>query len=111
MKYIDLKILLNDNQILNIEMQVIDYGNWPERSLTYLCRAFDHLKSGEDYIMVHPTMHIGIIDFNIKHLTPEFYSEFMMLNTKNHEVYTAHVRADSSARPSQHFWLRVKGPG
>ena len=85
---LDLKILLNDNQILNIEMQVIDYGNWPERSLTYLCRAFDHLKSGEDYIMVHPTMHIGIIDFNIKHLTPEFYSEFMMLNTKNHEVYS-----------------------
>ena len=46
---LDLKIMLNDKQLLNIEMQVTDYGNWPERSLTYLCRAFDHLKGGEDY--------------------------------------------------------------
>ncbi len=85
---LDLKITLNDEKILNIEMQVTDYGDWPERSLTYLCRAFDHLKSGEDYSMVHPTMHIGIIDFDLTHLTPEFYSEFMLLNTKNQEVYS-----------------------
>ncbi|MBQ9278983.1 MAG: Rpn family recombination-promoting nuclease/putative transposase [Lachnospiraceae bacterium] len=85
---LDLKITLNDEKILNIEMQVTDYGDWPERSLTYLCRAFDHLKSGEDYSMVHPTMHIGIIDFDLTHLTSEFYSEFMLLNTKNHEVYS-----------------------
>ncbi|MBQ8913276.1 MAG: Rpn family recombination-promoting nuclease/putative transposase [Lachnospiraceae bacterium] len=85
---LDLKITLNNQKKINIEMQVIDYGNWPERSLTYLCRAFDHLKSGEDYSMVRPTMHIGIIDFNLKHLTPEFYSEFMLLNTKTHEVYS-----------------------
>ena len=85
---LDLKITLNDEKILNIEMQVTDYGDWPERSLTYLCRAFDHLKSGEDYSMVHPTMHIGIIDFDLTHLTSEFYTEFMLLNTKNHEVYS-----------------------
>lgn len=37
----DLKLELNDDRILDIEMQVIDEGNWPERSLTYLCRVFD----------------------------------------------------------------------
>ena len=89
---LDLKIMLNDKQLLNIEMQVTDYGNWPERSLTYLCRAFDHLKGGEDYSMVRPTMHIGIIDFDLTGLTPEFYAEYMLLNTKNHEVYSDKFR-------------------
>ena len=89
---LDLKIMLNDKQLLNIEMQVTDYGNWPERSLTYLCRAFDHLKGGEDYSLVRPTMHIGIIDFDLTGLTPEFYAEYMLLNTKNHEVYSDKFR-------------------
>ena len=29
-----------------------------------------------------------ILDFNLLRLTPEFYSEFKLLNTKNHEVYS-----------------------
>lgn len=63
-------------------------GNWPERSLTYLCRSFDNLQKGEDYIHVHTTIHIGIVNFDIPGLTPELYSEFKLLNTKNHEVYS-----------------------
>ena len=89
---LDLKIMMNDKQLLNIEMQVTDYGNWPERSLTYLCRAFDHLKGGEDYSMVRPTMHIEIIDFDLPGLSPEFYAEYMLLNTKNGEVYSDKFR-------------------
>ena len=54
----------------------------------YLCRAFDQLKAGDDYGIILPTMHIGIIDFDINDLTPMFYSENMLMNTKNHEVYS-----------------------
>lgn len=85
---LDIKIRLNHDQIINIEMQVHDLGNWPERSLTYLCRSFDSLQKGEDYINVRTTIHIGIVNFDIPGLTPEFYSEFKLLNTKNHEVYS-----------------------
>lgn len=52
MMILDLKLELNDSRILDIEMQVIDEGNWPERSLAYLCRAFDQLEKGEDYTEV-----------------------------------------------------------
>lgn len=69
-------------------MQVNDLGDWPERSLTYLCRSFNHLQKGQDYIDVHTTIHIGILDFNLPNLTPEFYSEYKMMNTKNHEIYS-----------------------
>ena len=85
---LDLKIRLNNNRIINIELQLRDLGNWPERSLIYLCRAFDQPKQGEDYINILTTIHISILDFNLPHLTPEFYSEFKLLNTKNHEVYS-----------------------
>ncbi len=85
---LDLKLILNNNRILNVEMQVGNYGNWIERSIVYLCRAFDQLKAGDDYGIILPTMHIGIIDFDINDLTPMFYSENMLMNTKNHEVYS-----------------------
>lgn len=41
---LDLKVMLNDDSIINFEVQVVDEADWPERSLTYACRTFDHLK-------------------------------------------------------------------
>ena len=85
---LDLHIRLNNDKFINIEMQVSDLGDWPERSITYLCRSFDQLQKGSDYVDIHTTIHIGIVDFNFSHLTPEFYSEFKLMNTKNHEIYS-----------------------
>lgn len=61
---LDINVLLNRRTTVNLEIQLIDYKNWPERSLTYLCRNFDQLSSGEDYIAVKPTIHI---DFSTLH--------------------------------------------
>ena len=69
-------------------MQVIDEKNWPERSLSYTCRTFDQLMQGEDYIKAKPVYHIGFLDFNLEHLSPEFYATFKLLNIKNHEIYS-----------------------
>lgn len=35
---LDIKVLLDDRAIINLELQVINQHNWPERSLSYLCR-------------------------------------------------------------------------
>ena len=83
---LDLHLRLNNNELINIEMQVSDFGNWPERSITYLGRSFDQTQSGGNYSDITTTIHIGILDFNLKHLTPEFYSEFRLMNVKNHEL-------------------------
>jgi predicted transposase/invertase (TIGR01784 family) len=85
---LDIKVKINNARIINVEMQVNNLGNWTERSLVYLCRAFDQLEKGEDYGEIKPTVHIGILDFSLEHLTPELYSEFKMMNVKNHEVYS-----------------------
>lgn len=85
---LDVNVLLNDQVLINLEMQVVNYKNWPERSLTYLCRNFDQLSRGEDYIHVKPVIHIGFLDFTLFMDHPEFYATYKMMNEKNHQVYT-----------------------
>ncbi|MBO5246525.1 MAG: PD-(D/E)XK nuclease family transposase, partial [Eubacterium sp.] len=45
----DIHVILNDDTLLNLEMQLLNTGNWVERSLSYLCRMYDQLYSGDDY--------------------------------------------------------------
>lgn len=86
---LDINILLNSNTFVNLEMQVNNLGNWPERSLSYLCRNFDNLNQGDDYITVKPAIHIGILDFiAFSDVEPEFYATYRMLNEKNHHLYS-----------------------
>ena len=89
---LDIHILLNDDTIINLEMQVINHGNWPERSLSYLCRGFDNLPKGADYIQVKPTIHIGFLNFSLPGLEPEFYGSYYMMNKKTHQMYSDKLR-------------------
>lgn len=86
---LDIRCLLNDNTIINLEMQVVNQYNWPERSLSYLCRAFDNLESGQNYSLVKSAVQIGILDFTLFPDAPEFYATYMMANVKNHKIYSS----------------------
>ena len=85
---LDIKALLNDNTIINLEMQLSDYKNWSERSLSYLCRNFDNLNKGSDYTNVKTAIHIGFLDFTLFSGHPEFHAVYKMQNIKNHKIYT-----------------------
>ena len=85
---LDINVLLDDRVLINLEMQIVDYKNWPERSLTYLCRNFDQLARGVDYIEIRPTIHIGFLDFTLFPEHPEFYATYKMANIKNHHIFT-----------------------
>ena len=85
---LDLMIILNDSRFLNIEMQVGKRKDWAERSLTYLCRNYDHLSKGDVYSDVMPCLHIGIIDFDLFEDIHEFYSIYRIKNVKNGRIYT-----------------------
>ena len=80
---LDIKVLLNNNQLLNLEMQVKNEFNWADRSLTYLCRAFDQLQSGQEYEETLPVIHIGFTDFTLFPEKPEFYATYRMINIRN----------------------------
>ncbi len=84
---LDIKVLLNDETIINLEMQVAKQDFWTNRSLSYLCSIFQNLESGDDYSNVKPAYHIGILDFSPFPDYPEFYATNQMINVKKHYIY------------------------
>lgn len=85
---LDINVKLNDDTVINLDMQVANEHNWPERSLIYLCRAFDHLYRGQEYEEALPVYHIGFLDFTLFSDAPEFYATYKLLNVKNHYLYS-----------------------
>ena len=85
----DIKLTLNDNEILNIELQVYPDKYWVSRSIIYLCRAFDNIGKSEDYSTVKSTTLFCITDQElIKNAEAEFYAKYRLTNIKNHHLYT-----------------------
>ena len=85
---LDLKVLLNNDTTILIEMQVLNLGNWPERSLGYLSRAFDGLNRGQNYLESKPVVQVSFLDFTLFKDSPEFFATYKFMNTKNHKIYS-----------------------
>lgn len=69
-------------------MQVNDYHDWPERSVGYLCRMYDSLEHGEEYIDTKPAIHIGILDYTPFPEQPLFYSKNQIMDVNTHRIYS-----------------------
>jgi hypothetical protein len=69
-------------------MQVINYNNWPMRSLSYLCRRFDNAMRGQDYNTVKPVFHVGFLDFTLFEEHPEFFARYQLKNVGDGFLYT-----------------------
>lgn len=116
---LDIKALLNSKAIINIELQVRAQGFWNDRSLAYLCRIFDNLEKGEDYLDVRPAYHIGILDFTPFPDYPEFYAVNKMMNVQNHYIYNDkftlnvldlnqnHLATDEDKQWKLDYWARL----
>ena len=85
---LDVKLTLNNAKIINIELQVYKQTYWVERSLLYWARAFDSLKSGQDYSMLLPTYHIGILDFTLFEDHPKFMAKYQILDVEDGYLYS-----------------------
>lgn len=73
-------------------MQVVNQHDWPDRSLSYLCRSFDKLYRGNEYEAVMPAIHIGFLDFTLFQEAPEFYSTNLMMNVSNYHIFNSKFR-------------------
>ena len=89
---LDVKAILNDKTIINLEMQVVNYQDWPERSLSYLCRCFDNLGPGHGYLHVKGAVHIGFLDYTLFPDSPEFYATYRMINERTDQLYSSKFR-------------------
>ena len=91
---LDIKVIVNHCFLINIEMQIVNYHNWRDRSVVYVCREFDHLFSGQKYEDVKPVTHIGVIDFDLDRKSGKtdrkpgrFLRQIRLLDCETHEVY------------------------
>ena len=85
---LDVKLTLNNAKIINIELQVYKQTYWVERSLLYWARAFDSLKSGEDYSKLLPIYHIGILDFTLFEDHPKFMAQYQIMDVEDQFLYS-----------------------
>ena len=86
---LDVKVILEKNEIIDIELQLYKDFYWEGRSLLYLCRSFDNLHVGEKYHLLKPTTLIVITDIDQFPDYPEFYSHYSFLNIKNFHPYSS----------------------
>ncbi len=85
---LDIKVHLNNNQKINIEMQVRQQESWKERSLFYLGRMYTaDIVSGEDYGVLEPCIHISIICFDMPGLS-RLYSVIRLIEEHTGQVYS-----------------------
>lgn len=85
---LDINVMLNNQSTINLEMQVANQFNWPNRSLLYLSRSFDNLNRGGYYLDIQPAVHIGFLDYTLFPDYPEFYATYKMINMKNRHIYS-----------------------
>ncbi len=85
---LDINIVLNDRTLINLEMQVANKLNWKNRSVIYLCRSFDSLSRGQDYLDAKSAIHIGFLDYTLFDDNPEFYASYKLMNVRNHHIYS-----------------------
>jgi predicted transposase/invertase (TIGR01784 family) len=85
---LDINMIVN-GQIIDLEVQVSDEGNYPERSLYYWAREYSTgLNEGEDYSLLPRTIVISILGFNLFASPEKFHSEFQALEVTSHEPLT-----------------------
>ena len=88
---LDIRVVLNGNKQINLEMQMGSVENWTDRSVFYLCRMFTDMKKGLDYTQSRPSIHIGIM---MKSPIPEdaaFYNEYALKNRRTGYEFTGKI--------------------
>jgi predicted transposase/invertase (TIGR01784 family) len=71
---------------VNLEVQVADEGDYPERSLYHWAREYSSaLQAGQMYSSLPRTIVISIVDFFLFECA-EYHSEFRPLEVKRHEL-------------------------
>ena len=74
---LDVRVLMNDDTEIDIEVQLAKLTVWAERSLFYLSNMYtDQISSGDDYARFKKCVSISILDFVLFDDSDEFYSCF-----------------------------------
>ena len=86
---LDVKVHLNHSQKINIEIQVLSYTYWEERSLFYLCKMYaEDFVKGQDYGALEDCVHISILGFPLEG-AEHLYSVFRLMDEESGHIYSS----------------------
>ena len=86
---LDVRILMNTNIEIDIEIQLASLSVWADRSLFYLSKMFiEQISAGQDYSVFKKCVNISILDFILFQEDQEFYSCFHIWEDTRHILYT-----------------------
>lgn len=85
---LDIRLVLNSNLKLNIELQIDNMENWPQRSVYYTSRMYTDLKPGQDYKEALPCIHIGILNRSPFPEHSSFLSKYFLTDEYSGHIYT-----------------------
>lgn len=86
---LDVRVRMNDDTEIDIEIQLSPLIVWAERSLFYLCKMFaEQIEAGQDYSVFNKCVSISILDFVLFPDDSDFYSCFHIREDTRHVLYT-----------------------
>lgn len=86
---LDVRILLNDNTEIDIEIQLSELSVWADRSLFYLAKMYTkQIAAGQNYTVFKKCVSISILDFKLFRNEDEFYSCFHIREDTRNSLYT-----------------------
>jgi len=85
---LDINMTVNSQKV-DLELQIGDEGNYPERSLFYWAREYSTgIDEGQNYALLPQTIVISILGFNQFPNQKKFHHEFQCLEITTHEPLT-----------------------
>jgi len=86
---LDVRVLMNDDTEIDIEVRLSELSVWAERSLFYLAKMYtEQISSGDNYNKFKKCVSISILDFKLFNETEDFYSCFHITEDNRHTLYT-----------------------
>jgi predicted transposase/invertase (TIGR01784 family) len=82
---LDMKVHLNDQKYILVEMQVRKFENWTNRTVVYTCRQVADQANGDfDYGKLEPVVQISIMDYTLFQDNRVFFDQYLPRNEKGY---------------------------
>jgi len=86
---LDIRIKINHEKIINIELQISPFKYWKNRTMFYNFKLFvEQGEAGSKYGEFDSCIHISILDFNLFPYDRRFHRTVQLLDTETCEIYT-----------------------
>ena len=84
---LDLKIHLNNESFILVEIQVREFKYWTNRTLIYACRQITDQTNGKDaYQKLQPVVQIAIMKYSLFPERRRFYTEYKLQDDEQQEL-------------------------